>query len=209
MITIVDYGVGNLGSIANMIHRVGGSCSITSDHQSIASATKIILPGVGHFRLGMQELKARNLIDPLNSARDQGTWVLGICLGMQLMTRHSEEGDAEGLGWFDLDTRRFPNEQFEGKPLIIPHMGWNRIRTRNSGCAMLPPSEDNSRFYFVNSYFVDGAGDRRCVCTTSYGTTEFSSGIAQDRTFGFQFHPEKSHKYGMRLMRHFVELNDA
>lgn len=209
MITIADYGVGNLGSIANMIRRVGGSCCITSDPQTIASAAKVILPGVGHFRLGMQELESRKLIDPLNQARDRGAWILGICLGMQLMTRHSEEGDAEGLGWFDLDTRRFPAELVEGKPLIVPHMGWNRIRTRGNGCPILPVTEDNARFYFVNSYFVDGASDPGCVCTTSYGTTLFASGIARERTFGFQFHPEKSHKYGMRLMRHFVELTDA
>ena len=209
MITIVDYGVGNLGSIANMIRRVGGSCTITSDPRLIASAKKIILPGVGHFRLGMEELHARNLVEPLNQARDHGAWILGICLGMQLMTRHSEEGDTEGLGWFDLRTRRFPAERIDGKPLIVPHMGWNRVRITHSGCSILPIDEDGSRFYFVNSYFVDGSSDTRCVCTTRYGTTVFASGIAQDRTFGFQFHPEKSHRYGMRLMRHFVELPDA
>lgn len=209
MITIIDYGVSNLGSIANMVRRVGGSCVLTSDPDVVAAATKLILPGVGHFRLGMEELGLRQLIEPLNKARESGAWIMGICLGMQLMTRHSEEGDVEGLGWFDLNTRKFQAEQCSGKPLIIPHMGWNQVEVVSDGCEVLPATEDGSRFYFVNSYYVDGSLDRQCVCTTRYGTTEFASGIASDRTFGFQFHPEKSHKYGMRLMSHFIELTYA
>ena len=208
VIAIVDYGVGNLGSVANMIRHVGGASSITADPDEIRAARKIVLPGVGHFKNGMQELRARQIIEALNQARNSGAWILGICLGMQLMTRHSEEGDCLGLGWFDLKTRRFPHEKIDGKPLIIPHMGWNTVHVIDEGCPLLPPSEDGSRFYFVNSYYVERNASQQSVCTTTYGSTEFASGIAAGRTFGFQFHPEKSHKYGKRLMQKFVDLQD-
>ena len=209
MISIVDYGVGNLGSIANMIRYVGGASRITESPDDIRHAGKIVLPGVGHFGNGMRELERRELISALNEARDAGAWILGICLGMQLMTKSSEEGNCDGLGWFDAETRRLPSDPVRGKPLVIPHMGWNRVRVVKDGCVLLPPEEDGSRFYFVNSYFVDAVDNPDCVCTTTYGEQEFTSGIARERTFGFQFHPEKSHKYGMRVMERFVGLKNG
>ncbi len=209
MITLVDYGVGNLGSIANMVRYVGGTSNVTSDPDEIARAEIIVLPGIGHFERGMQELHDRQIIDPLNQARSEGAWILGICLGMQLMTEHSEEGDCAGLGWFKLKTRRIPQETIANKTMVIPHMGWNRVKVVNGGCDLLLPDEDASRFYFVHSYYVDGKASDKCICTTTYGSTEFASGIADGHTFGFQFHPEKSHKYGMRLMKKLVEIRNG
>ncbi len=191
-----------------MIKHVGGASGITAEPDQIRIATKIVLPGVGHFKNGMQELHGRGIVDALNEARRAGAWIMGICLGMQLMTEHSEEGDCVGLGWFDLRTRRFPSETTDNKPLIIPHMGWNTVNVVHGGCELLAPADAAARFYFVNSYYVDGKSSQQCVCTTSYGSTEFASGIATGRTIGFQFHPEKSHKYGKQLMRNFVQLSD-
>jgi glutamine amidotransferase len=203
-IVIVDYGMGNLGSIANMIKKVGGTAKSSADPAEIGQARKLILPGVGAFDAGMTALRDRGLIDVLNrKALEEKVPVLGICLGMQLLSRKSEEGVLPGLGWIPADTRRF---QFGGRQshLRIPHMGWNAVEPRKD--APLFGSPDGPwRFYFVHSYHVCCSDPADVLSTTPYGSP-FTSGVARGNILGVQFHPEKSHAFGMRLFRSFLEL---
>ena len=203
MITIVDYGMGNLGSIRNMLHRLGIEAVVTSRHDEIRLADKLILPGVGSFDEAVKNLRKLDLISPLND-KVQGakTPVLGICLGMQLMANDSEEGVLPGLGWVDAHTRKilFSHSSTTFK---IPHMGWNTVDIkRKSPLFNDPPGEQ--RFYFVHSYAVACNNHEDVVATTNYGY-DFVSVLQRDNVLGVQFHPEKSHQYGMRLLKNFVE----
>ncbi|HYJ78563.1 MAG TPA: imidazole glycerol phosphate synthase subunit HisH [Longimicrobiaceae bacterium] len=204
MIAIVDYGMGNLGSIANMLRKVGSEGVITSDPERIAAAEKLILPGVGHFGAGMRALGERGLIPVLNrKALDERVPVLGICLGMQLLTRHSEEGDAAGLGWIDADTVRF---RFAGEQarMRVPHMGWNGVRVERESPLFPGGADEETRFYFVHSYYVRCHDADAVLAHTSYGHP-FVSAVQKGNVMGAQFHPEKSHRYGMSLLRGFAE----
>lgn len=204
MIAIIDYGMGNVGSIGNMFKKIGADAEITSDFEKIKNATKIVIPGVGAFDNGMQNLTEGGYVDILNTkVVDEGTPVLGICLGMQLMTRGSEEGKLSGLGWLDADTVKFhfDNELVSRK---IPHMGWNTVET-------LKPSRlfegmfESPRFYFVHSYYVVCDNQQDVLARTDFGL-EFVSAFESGNVYGVQFHPEKSHKYGMKLLSNFAEL---
>lgn len=200
MITIVDFNMGNLGSIRNMLKKIGCESQITADPEQIASATKLVLPGVGAFDAGMESLERTGLIELLTRRvlRDRIP-VLGICLGMQLMTRRSAEGRRPGLGWLDAEALRFEPAD---AALKVPHMGWNRVMpTRPSALAEDLPAEP--RFYFVHSYFVRCSDPADVFLTTPYGVP-FHSGVQHGNVFGVQFHPEKSHKYGMALLRNFA-----
>ncbi len=202
MIAIVDYGMGNIGSIMNMIRKAGGESVLSSDPDVIARATKIILPGVGSFDHGMQNLEERGLIGILNEkVQQEKVHILGICLGMQLMTRRSEEGERPGLGWFAADTLRFRNDSMP-QNLRIPHMGWNDVVLQKDH-PLFQGMPDGPCFYFVHSYYVacDHAEDR--LTTTNYGF-EFASSLAKGTLYATQFHPEKSHRYGLQLIRNFV-----
>jgi imidazole glycerol-phosphate synthase subunit HisH len=203
MITIVDYGMGNLGSLSNMFKRIGVESEITSDHERLLSAKKILLPGVGAFDAAMERINAggfREILD--KKALDEKIPVLGICLGMQLLTNSSEEGKLPGLGWISARTIRFSFEK-ESK-LKVPHMGWNLIYEKNrSPLTSGLPAEP--RFYFVHSYFVQAEDDRHVLATTIHGV-EFNSIIQKENIFGAQFHPEKSHKFGMKLLENFARL---
>jgi glutamine amidotransferase len=204
MIVIVDYGMGNIGSIMNMIKKAGGTSLLTSEPDIIASAKKLILPGVGAFDNGMKNLSDQGLIPLLNKkVLEEKTPVLGICLGMQLMTRKSGEGSLEGLGWIDAETIRFefPAEQAN---LRVPHMGWNNISIVKDH-PLLAGMPDDPSFYFVHSYHVVCHHQEDILTSTSYGF-EFTSALAHDNIMATQFHPEKSHKYGLQLIRNFVEL---
>ncbi len=204
-VVILDYGMGNICSVANMIKRVGGQASVSGDPRTIASANKIILPGVGHFASGMKNLAERGLTKVLNQAMERSAHILGICLGMQLMTQWSDEGNCDGLGWFDHRTIRFPARTSSGDRLLVPHMGWNAAKADRTAKQFenLPVQP---RFYFVHSYYVDAAGASDCLATTEYGDITFASAFGRDNLLGVQFHPEKSHKHGMALLRSFVEL---
>ena len=202
-ILIVDYGMGNVGSIMNMIRKVGGRSFLSNDPEEICTAGKLILPGVGNFNMGMQNLQGIGLDQALNEARNNGATILGICLGMQLMCRDSEESDQKGLGWFDHPTRKFSNETADGGQLLVPHMGWNSVTTESSHSSTARFVEDG-RYYFVHSYYVDAAGEEDCLATTTYGSTKFASSIGRNNVQGVQFHPEKSHKFGMALFTRFV-----
>jgi glutamine amidotransferase len=182
-----------------MIKKVGAKSIITSDLEEIKRADKLILPGVGSFDNGMRELKELGLIDTLNTkVLEDKTPILGICLGMQLMTQSSEEGELDGLGWIEAESKRFVS-----KSLKVPHMGWNIIYNQKES-KLFTPTDDEERFYFVHSYYVSCNDREDILTTTSYGHN-FVSSFEKENIVGVQFHPEKSHKFGMRLFKNFVE----
>lgn len=199
MTVIIDYDMGNVGSIKNMLKRLGYDAIVTSDIEIIKNATKIILPGVGAFDVGMENLKNRGLIDLLNNkVLVEKTPILGICLGMQLMTLRSEEGKLKGLEWIEAETIKF-----RLKDIKIPHMGWNDVRVEKESI-IFPTLGEYNRFYFVHSYYVNCFDKTNIVTTTEYGE-RFVSSFVKENIFGVQFHPEKSHSYGFRLLKYFME----
>jgi glutamine amidotransferase len=203
MMVIIDYGMGNLRSILNKLQRMDAEAIISSKVEDIEKAGKLILPGVGSFATGMENLERYDLVSILTKkVIADKTPILGICLGMQLLTRRSEEGNADGLGWIDAETKEF---EFERKDieLKIPHIGWNTIDIRRNS-ALLKGIPPNSTFYFVHSYHVCCNGTNSVVATTNYGYV-FTSVIQKENIFGTQFHPEKSHKNGVRLLKNFLE----
>jgi glutamine amidotransferase len=203
MITIIDYGMGNLGSVQNMFKRIGVQTEISGDANVIAKATKILLPGVGAFDAAMQKITDSSLDEVLNQkALVEKVPVLGICLGMQLLTNGSEEGNLPGLGWVDAQTVKFKFEV--DTKLKIPHMGWNRIYPQKQSAILdnLPPEP---RFYFVHSYHVQCNNPKDVLGTSSFGG-DFHSMLHHENIYGAQFHPEKSHKFGMKLLKNFAEL---
>jgi len=201
LITIVDYGLGNLGSILNMFKRIGVEAKITSNSKEIAEADKILLPGVGAFDNAMTRINESGLKEVLNTkAKVDKVPILGICLGMQLLTRGSEEGVLSGLGWIDADTIKFP--VIEG--LKVPHMGWNLV-TPSTPSKLTQSLPEESRFYFVHSYYVKVDKQENSILKANYGI-EFDAAIQNDNIYGAQFHPEKSHKFGMQLLKNFSEI---
>lgn len=202
MITIVDYGLGNLGSVLNMLKRIGVQGEIKSDLKSIENASKLILPGVGAFDAAMKKLNESNLTSVLKiKALEEKTPIMGICLGMQILMNSSEEGSKAGLGLIDGEVKKF---SYDDSQLKIPHMGWNYVyMSRND--APLINGLGESKFYFVHSYYVKVKDKTNSLLTTNYGI-EFDSGVMKDNIYGFQFHPEKSHKFGMKLFENFAEL---
>jgi imidazole glycerol-phosphate synthase subunit HisH len=204
MITIVNYGMGNLGSVLNMFKKVGVAAKISDNLGEIADATKILLPGVGAFDAAMSRIRAGGFEGILNKkVLEDKIPVLGICLGMQLLTDSSEEGVLPGLGWIKGKTLKFSFTPAQN--LKIPHMGWNLVKQVNpsSLIADFPPEP---RFYFVHSFYVKAAAEKDVLMRTTYGH-EFDSVITNgDNIFGAQFHPEKSHKFGMKLFKNFSEL---
>lgn len=202
-ITILDYGVGNLGSIQNMIRKLGGRSEVGSDVRSIENATKIILPGVGAFDTGMALLNQTGLRAALDMAiLEKRVPVAGICLGMQLMTDGSEEGRLPGLGWVPAKTIRFVAEPDE--TMKIPHMGWSVVRKAKHS-PVLQFLGDEPRFYFVHSYHVNCRDREDVLLTAQYGSVHFDAAFERGNILGFQFHPEKSHRFGMTLLKAFLE----
>ena len=203
MLAIINYGLGNLTSIRNMCARIGVEAEITADPGLIEGADRLILPGVGHFKKGMENLQdsgLKPLLDRL--VLREGRPILGICLGAQLMTAHSEEGDTAGLGWVDADTIRFRDARMGG--LKVPHMGWREISIAgdNPLWAGLPAEP---RFYFVHSYHFEFRERQEVSATAAYGY-EFACAFRKGNIFGTQFHPEKSHKFGMKVLENFSTL---
>lgn len=205
MITIVDYGMGNLGSIKNVIKKIGFQSQITNKIDLIAQADKLILPGVGSFDTAMNNLKKLNLSEILIEKASCGTPLLGICLGMQLLSNSSEEGVEKGLGLIPGDVKKFNLSA----PFKIPHMGWNNV-LYNDNCSLYKNFEnfEATRFYFVHSYHFVCKSSDNIASTTNYGIT-FNSAVQNKNVFGVQFHPEKSHKFGMLLLRNFIENINA
>lgn len=200
-LVIVDYGMGNLGSVKNMLKYIGVSSEIVDDPGVLEKAEKILLPGVGSFDQAMKRIKESGFLEVLNhKALTEKTPILGICLGMQLLTNGSEEGKLPGLNWIDAETIRFPRNS----GLKVPHMGWNLAypSTESPLTRSLP---EESRFYFVHSYYVKVASEVNSILKTDYGI-KFDAAIQKDNIFGAQFHPEKSHKFGMQLLKNFAEI---
>ncbi len=203
MITIVDYNTGNLRSISNMLRFLGVDSQISNDPIEVARATKIILPGVGHFDFGMANLNQSGLVDILKTqAVVNKTPVLGICLGAQLLTRKSAEGDLPGLGWIHGETVGFDRQRLPSN-LRIPHMGWSETEVNINnplfkGVAELP------RYYYVHSFHMVCDRPEDELCHTVHGY-RFVSGICHGNIYGVQFHPEKSHRFGMTVLKNFAE----
>jgi imidazole glycerol-phosphate synthase subunit HisH len=208
MITIIDYGMGNLGSIANMLKKVGFKAVISSDIATIEKADKLILPGVGAFDSGMAKLNELGLIPVLNAkVKEAKTPILGVCLGMQLLARKSEEGKLPGLGWLEADAKKFTFDPAQQSVLKVPHMGWNLIEL-NQPHPIFEAMYEEPRFYFVHSYHVVCQNEQDILATAHYGY-EFVAAVVKENIVGVQFHPEKSHKFGMKLYRNFAEHFDG
>ena len=202
MITIIDYGAGNIGSIENMIKRVGGKSKITSSPEEIEKAEKLILPGVGSFDYGMNQLHKSGLVEILNKkVLQEKIPILGICLGMQLMTKGSEEGVEPGLSWFDAEVVKFNATDLKMK---IPHMGWNFIDIKKKS-RLFSDEEIERRYYFVHSYYVKSNAENEVLTQTTY-INNFVSALENENVFGVQFHPEKSHKFGFELLGNFNKI---
>lgn len=206
-ILIVDYGAGNLASIQNMLKKVGHRSILSSDADEIRAARRIILPGVGAFDHGMKGLRERGLLDVLNhQVLEEKVPVLGICLGMQLLSGGSEEGESTGLGWIPARTVRFTVDSPAGDepPLRVPHMGWaDTTPTRPGG--LFEGLEEEARFYFVHSYHVVPEEESAVLARAHHGH-EFVAAVEHENVRGVQFHPEKSHRFGMKLLENFAAL---
>lgn len=203
MIAIVDYGLGNIGSVAHMLRHIGADCSFASTGEGIESATALILPGVGAFDYAMEILHRKGFVEPLRrQALDRKVPVLGICLGMQLLANRSEEGNATGLELIDAEFVKFRPEA--GSGLKVPHMGWNTVTTVRKN-PLVDTADEESRFYFVHSYYARTKNPADDIATCNYGV-EFVAAYGRENVFGVQFHPERSHRFGMGVMRNFVKL---
>ena len=202
-IVIIDYKLGNIASIINMVKKIGYLATLSDDPVEIFKADSILLPGVGTFDRGMQKLNKSGLIPVLNDkVLKQGTPILGICMGMHLLTKKSEEGNLSGLGWIDCETKKI--QPCKENKLKVPHMGWNTVspKVKNS---IFKGFEEDPRFYFVHSFCVECKKTDNILGTTHYGQ-EFVSSIYKDNIYGVQFHPEKSHRFGMQILKNFLEL---
>ena len=202
MIAIVDYHAGNIGSIKNMLKKIGHASQITSDATDIRKADKIILPGVGSFDYGMTKLAELGMIEALNEARIAGKPILGICLGAQLMCKQSEEGKLPGLGWVDAVVTKFPTNN-NGRKFTVPHMGWDIVNIRKES-KLFENVEMPARFYFVHSYYIN-CSQGEVVLTENTYSVPYHSAFENHNIAGLQYHPEKSHKFGKQVLKNFVE----
>ena len=202
---IIDYGMGNISSIRNMLRYLGYSAILSYEQEEILSADRLIFPGVGNFGMAMENIENRNLRGILNEAvLDKKIPILGICLGMQLMMSWSEEGNCDGLGWISGRVNKFNLDTSDYK---IPHMGWDYIGVVQK-CKLLRALPKDPRFYFVHSYYVVCENTDESIAVTDYGGN-FTSIIGRDNIFGVQFHPEKSHKFGMKIFDNFMRMYDV
>ena len=204
MIVIINYGVGNTGSILNMLKKIGAEAVISNDAELIARAGKLILPGVGAFDVAMERLRNEAFFPVLERrVLEDKTPLLGICLGMQILGRRSEEGNLPGLSWLPSDVVRFRFNPVKEKR-TIPHMSWNRIQVKKQH-PLLAGLENESKFYFVHSYHMVCDQVQDVLAETDY-VYPFCSAVQRDNICGVQFHPEKSHRYGMRLLKNFCAM---
>lgn len=201
-ISVIDYGCGNLASVVNMIRHVGGTARLLSSPEQLGNAEKIILPGVGAFDHGIGVLREGGWVPTLEAAvLERKVPIMGICLGMQLMTCGSEEGTLPGLGWIDAAAKRFRPADTR---LKVPHMGWNEVRQMRPD-SLLPETDGARRFYFVHSYRVECNNPNDVLLVAEHGE-QFVAAFRHGNIWGFQFHPEKSHRFGMELFRYFLEV---
>lgn len=205
MVAIINYGAGNLGSIANMLKVIGEKAVVTNQIKEIREADKLILPGVGAFDTGMEQLESRKLVSVIQEEALAGKPVLGICLGMQLLGRKSEEGEREGLGLIPFDNVCFNfahvNEPLKGQ-LKIPHMGWDIVEFKRN-VPLLEGITGVQRYYFVHSFHAVCDNEENIMMTCDYGY-EFAAAVCKGNVYGVQFHPEKSHDFGMKILENFA-----
>lgn len=203
-IAIVDYGMGNLRSVERQIGRAGAMPVITQNPIEVQHADRIILPGVGHFGAAMANLKKLGILDVIQAeVLEKGKPILGICLGMQLMMEHSEEGDAQGLGWFKGNCKKFTFET--GSKFKVPQMGWNTLDFDVNRHTIWNGIQTSDPFYFVHSFHVHCTDKAESIAQSSYGVT-YDSAIGKGNIIGMQFHPEKSHDQGLTLLKNFLNL---
>jgi imidazole glycerol-phosphate synthase subunit HisH len=204
MITIINYGLGNIRAFANVYKRLNIPVGIASRAQDLEGASKLIVPGVGAFDHAMELLNGSGMREALDDmALRQAVPILGVCVGMQILAGSSEEGRLSGLGWIEGRVRRFDEDTLH-QPPRLPHMGWNDVVPK-SGARLFSGLERDSRFYFLHSYYFDCASNDNVLATSEYGIA-FGCAVRSNNIYGVQFHPEKSHDYGVRLLKNFAEL---
>lgn len=203
LVVVVDYGMGNTGSLVKMFRKLDCSVVVSQRAEDLERASHLVLPGVGAFDKAVQRISAVDGLRELISARvtEHSVPLLGVCLGMQLLLESSEEGPGSGFGWIKGHVRRFQNST----EFRVPHMGWNTMDVARTS-PLLKDVGDPARFYFVHSYFAEAAEAVDVIGTTSYGN-EFASVVGRGNVMGVQFHPEKSHRFGMRVLSNFIELS--
>jgi glutamine amidotransferase len=198
VIVVVDFGAGNVGSVANMLRKIGAPVVVSDDPDVIGDAERLVVPGVGAFDVAMASIEERGLVSVLDDRASSGVPILGICLGMQLFARSSEEGERPGLGWIAGDVGRL-RPAIVGDRLVVPHMGWDRIRVTRAPKSIEPGPVSEGRFYFVHSYGLVCDDPDDALGITDYGRG-FCSVVERDNLLGVQFHPEKSHRYGKAFL---------
>jgi len=203
VIGVVDYGLGNVRAFENIYRRLGIAAAPVRTEEEMSASERIILPGVGAFDWAMERLTASGMLDALNRrVLDDHVPVLGVCVGMQIMARSSDEGGRPGLGWIEASVKRFDNSWFNDRT-HLPHMGWNDVDSRPD-CPLFQ-GLTQPQFYFLHSYFLLPDSDACVIGTTDYGRP-FASAVRQGNIWATQFHPEKSHDFGVRILRNFAEL---
>jgi imidazole glycerol-phosphate synthase subunit HisH len=203
MIVILDYGLGNVQAIANIYARLNIEARIASAPDELRGASHLILPGVGSFDWAMTCLERSKLRDPLDEmVLEKRCPVLGICVGMQMMAHRSHEGELAGLGWINAEVKRFSNGS-SGRQVQLPHMGWNDVELTTKS-NLFRGLETDARFYFLHSYYFSPARENDTLSVTDYHG-QFTSSVCTANIFGVQFHPEKSHSWGIRLLKNFAE----
>lgn len=202
MIVIVDYGMGNLYSVKNMLKYLGYDSEVTGEASRIEAADKLILPGVGNFGKAMEVIRQSGLLEVLNrKVLEDRTPILGICLGMQLLLGYSEEGDCDGLGWIPGEVKKFDLSAYP--ELKVPHMGWDYIEKQKQS-PLFAGMAGRERYYFVHSYYASCRDRNDVAATTEYGIS-FDSVVQRENIYGTQFHPEKSHRFGMEILGNFAK----
>lgn len=203
MVLIIDYGAGNIGSVVNMLRKLNIETKVGNSESDIIKAEKLILPGVGSFSAAMDKINGYNTTEALNEAvLVMKKPILGICLGAQLINSYSEEGNVKGLGWLDNTVNKF---NLDTKKYKIPHLGWNNIEICQKDEPLLDGLDNKSRFYFVHSYHISKEPSVYTLALTNYGYA-FPSIVRKDNIYGVQFHPEKSHRFGLKIFENFVKL---
>ena len=204
MIAIIDYGLGNINALFTVYKKLNILAKIVSEPKELEKVDKIILPGVGAFDYAMDKLEKSGMLDSLNRlVLNERKQVLGICIGMQIMTLESEEGQRSGLGWLNAQVRKI-QPIIDNKQISVPHMGWNNIKLIKDNC-LLQDLNNESYFFFLNSYFLKTNEEKNILAMTNYGQ-KFVSVVNQENIYGVQFHPEKSHRAGITLLKNFSEL---
>lgn len=207
MISIVDYGLGNILAFKNIYKKLNIDCRVASSKDDLKDSKGIILPGVGSFDWAMTKLNNSGMREMLdNLVIHKKVPVIGICVGMQIMAKKSEEGNMDGLGWIDAEIKKFDQPQNNEK-LQLPHMGWNDIRCQKKN-VLLDGLENNAKFYFLHSYYFKESSQDQVLTVTNYGKS-FTSCAFKDNIYAVQFHPEKSHEWGEKLLKNFAEIQNA